>query len=370
MLKSATDIKVLIADQSSHTRLVLEAILSEENGISVAGLAADGDELLKVLKEKEPHVVLVNHDLPKNNRLFTFKRIFSEAPTPIVLMVKREQLTLKLIQETIALGVFAIVLKPDQKKFPDYRSIATELVSKIKAVSQSINRDLQDMLAYLQEDVENAKAEKQVVKPLVETAIVIGASTGGIQAIEYIVKQLSEDIQAAILVAVHLPAGFTRSLAERLQGHTKLAIREGRQGLLLRHNKLIVAPGGRNMVIQPILGNTVNYKISFSEELTHTYDRPSVDLLMQSVANSNIKQVLGIVLTGMGKDGTIGATTIHKRGGLVIAQDEASSAIFGMAKSVIDSGISHHVLPLSDIPHFINSYVASINSVGVASETL
>ena len=103
MLNSAKKIKVLIAAQSSHTRLVLEAILNEEKDIAVAGLANDGDGLLKVLKAKQPHVVLVNSDLPQNNRLFTLKRIFSEAPTPIILLVKREQLTLELIQEATAL---------------------------------------------------------------------------------------------------------------------------------------------------------------------------------------------------------------------------------------------------------------------------
>lgn len=370
MLESVENIKVLIADQSSHTRLVLEAILNEEKDISVVGLAADGDELLKTLKRAKPHVILANYELPKNSRFFTFKRIFSEAPTPIILLVKREQLTFELIQEATELGVFAIVLKPENKRYPDYRSISRELLSKVKAVKQTITCDFQLMLAQLKQELENAQAKSQVVNPLVDTVIVIGASTGGTKAIEHIVKQLSEELQATILVAVHLPAGFTKSLTKRLQGHTKLKVTEGKQGLLLRPNKLIVAPGGRNMVIEPIFGNNANYKISFSEKPAHTNDLPSIDMLMQSVANSNIKQVLGIVLTGMGKDGTMGATTIHKKGGLVIAQDEASSAIFGMAKSVIDNGLSHYVLPLSEIPHFINSYVANQNTVSVADDTL
>ncbi|MEJ8756739.1 chemotaxis protein CheB [Pontibacter sp. H259] len=370
MLKVTEEIKVLVADQSSHTRLVIEAILNGEKDISVTGLAADGDELLKLLKEQEPHVILANYDLPKNNRLFTFKRIFSEVPTPIILMVKRKQLTLELIKEATALGVYAILLKPEHKKYPDFRSIAEELVSKVRSVKQTINWDVQHMLDMLKQEVDSGEGINPDIQPIVDTIIVIGASTGGTQAIEHIVKQLSEDLNAAILVAVHLPAGFTKSLTQRLQSHTKLIVKEGRQGLLLKPNKLIVAPGGRNMVIQPIMGNTANYKIGFSEELAYTFDRPSVDLLMQSVANSSIKQVLGIILTGMGKDGTVGATTIHKRGGLIVTQDEATSAIFGMAKSVIDNGISHHVLPLSEIPHFINSYVASQNTVSVADENL
>jgi len=369
MLKETEEIKVLVADQSSHTRLVLEAILNKEQDICVTGLAADGDELLRLLKKQQPQVILANYDLPKNNRLFTFKRIFSEVPTPIVLMVKREQLTLELIQEATALGVYAIVLKPEHKKYPDFRSIAGELVSKVRTVRQTINQDVQHMLDLLKQEVEAAASISPEAQPIVDTVIVIGASTGGTQAIEHIVKQLSEDLKATILVAVHLPAGFTKSLAQRLQGHTKLIVKEGRQGLFLKPNKLIVAPGGRNMVIQPIIGSA-NYKIGFSDELADTFDRPSVDLLMQSVANSTIKQVLGIILTGMGKDGTVGATTIHKRGGLIVAQDEASSAIFGMAKSVIDNGISHHVLPLSEIPHFINSYVASLNALSVADDIL
>ncbi|MBC5773601.1 response regulator [Pontibacter sp. KCTC 32443] len=370
MLHSAKEIRVLIAAQSSHTRLVLESTLNEEKDIFVAGFAKDGDELLKTLKENEPHVVLVNCDLPQNKSFFTLKRIFSEAPTPIVLLVKREQLTLEFVQEVTALGVYAIVLKPEQKRFPDYRSIAAELAFKIRAVRQTINWDVHRRLAQLKDQVENLSAETITPKPLVDTVIVIGASTGGTKAIEFIVKQLDNDLNAAVLVAVHLPSGFTKSLAERLQNHTRLKVREGRQGAILKPNKLIVAPGGRNMEIQSIIGNTEGYKISFSDDVAENFDQPSIDLLMQSVANSNVKRVLGVILTGMGKDGTAGATTIYKRGGLVIAQDEASSDIFGMAKSVIESGVTQHVLPLSEIPHFINSYVASQNTVGVAGDTI
>ncbi len=370
MLESTSDVNVLIADQSSHTRLVLEAMLSEEKGISVAGLAADGDELLRKIKDNRPHVALVNYDLPKNNRLFTFKRIFSEAPTPIILLVNKEQLSLKLIQEVTALGVFAIILKPDGKRYPDYRSIAGELVSKVKAVKQTINWDVQQMLDSLEQEVETARTNKLEPKPEVETVIVIGASTGGTKALENIISNLSADIKATVLVAVHLPAGFTKSLAARLQSLSGCTVVEGRHGMQLKPGKVIISPGGRNMVIQPVMNHKVNYKISFSDELAYTYDRPSVDLLMQSVANSSVKKVLGIILTGMGKDGTVGASTIHKRGGMVIAQDEATSAIFGMAKSVIDSGVTHHVLPLSEIPQFINSYAEQNNTVGVTSDTI
>ena len=371
MLTAAGKINVLVADQLSHSRLVLETILEGEPDFDVVGVVADKEALMRVAREQAPDVLLLNYDLPGNKELLVLKQVFSEVPVPVILLVKREQLTLELVKEATALGVYAIILKPGNKRYPDYRSVAGELVYKIRAVQDTVNWDVQQRLTYLQNEVETlATRVAPRPQPLVDTVVVVGGSTGGTQAIGEIVKCLTAELKATVLVAVHLPAGFTGKLVQRLQKHTRLTVKEGKTGLLLKPGKLIVAPGGRNMVIQPVVGSNANYKISFAEDVVPDFDRPSIDLLMQSVANSSIKNVLGVILTGMGRDGTIGATTIHKRGGTVIAQDKASSAIFGMAKSVIDNGLSHHVLPLSEIPHFINRYVASQSTVSLSGDIL
>jgi two-component system, chemotaxis family, protein-glutamate methylesterase/glutaminase len=368
MSVSYGSIEVVIADQSSHTRLVLDAMLSGQEDICVTGFATEGNELIQVLKKRAPHVVLINSELPDNTRLFTFKRIFSEVPTPILMLVKHEQLTLELVKEATALGVYGVLIKPDKKQLPDFRLMTDELIHKVRSVRQTINWDVQQRFKQLQKTVVHLRHHSFTANPLIDTVVVIGASTGGIQALETIVRELKPNLNASILAAVHMPAGFSKSFAQRMQQLTTLTVREGRHGLMLRPRKIIVAPGGRNMMVQPIIGNDINYKVAFSDEGTIANETPSIDMLMHSVANSKIKNVLAVILTGLGKDGTEGGKAIYARGGTVIAQDQASSAIFGMAKSAINNGITHYVLPLSEIPQFINCFVEEKDTVSLSDD--
>lgn len=362
-------ITVLVADRSSYARLVLESILLVDENISIAGLAADGDELICLLKQTKAEVVLLNNSLPKNTRLFTLKRISSEIPTPVILLVKREELTLALVQEVMGIGVYAIIVKPEGKQLPDYRSVSADILTKVKAVRQFYLWDERQRMRLVQHDVDLVPEKVPVVKDTVDTIVVIGASTGGTQAIEQIVKELSPDAGVAFLIAVHLPATFTHAFARRLQVLTGLQVKEGRQGMLLKPNMVIVAPGGRNMVLQEMPGKS-GHRINFSDEPVAGFDQPSVDLLMQSVARAEVKHIVGVILTGMGKDGTKGAGLIHEKGGIVIAQDQETSAIFGMAKSAIASGTIREVLPLSEIPNFINQYVAHKSHLVSATDTV
>lgn len=352
-------IKVLVAERSSYARLVLEEILIGDEDIIMAGLAADGDELISLLKQARPEVVLFNNSLPKNNRFFTLKRISSEIPTPIVLMVKKAELTLSLVQEVMTAGVYAIVIKPEETQLPDIRSVSADILTKIKAIRQIEFWDEQQRMQFVHHDVAPVPEKIPVLKNTVDTIVVIGASTGGTQAIEQILKELVPNSGVVYLIAVHLPASFTKAFSKRLNVLTPLQVKEGKSGMVLRPNKVIVAPGGKNMVVQPVLGSENDYSINFSDEHVAGFDQPSVDLLMQSVAKTEVKQIVGVILTGMGKDGTKGAGLIQEKGGIVIAQNQETSTIFGMAKSAIASGTIKEVLPLSEIPHFLNHYVAN-----------
>ncbi|WP_460879366.1 CheB methylesterase domain-containing protein [Pontibacter rugosus] len=227
---------------------------------------------------------------------------------------------------------------------------------------------MQQRLLLLQQEVVMLPSQVPALRGKSQTAdtvIVIGASTGGTQAVESILAKLSADLNASVLVALHLPENFTKSYTNRLQSITSLQVVEGHEGLVLKPGKVIVAPGGRNMVVKPVKVKAANIRISFSDTAPTHYDQPSIDLLMQSVAESKVVRVVGVILTGMGKDGTQGASCILKRGGTMIAQDEGTSAIFGMARSAIESGYINKVLPLQEIPHFLNQYVAGQQQVSI-----
>ena len=359
--------RVLVAEKGSYARLVLQDILSAEEHLQVVGLAATGDELLLLQEQHKADVVLLDFDLPQNRQLLTLKRIFSEQPAPVLLLVMQEQLSLEMMQQALELGVYGIVLKPGKGHYINYRSVAAEVVRKVYAVRESEQWDGERRLMLLQEVMQELpdkpRPRKRGSHVAADTIIVIGASTGGTQAVESIITRLSPHLNATVLVALHLPQSFTRTYAQRLQALTSLKVQEGREGLTLRKSSVIVAPGGRNMVVRSVMGDKANLKISFSDEETATYDLPSVDLLMKTVAESAVPHMVGVILTGMGKDGTAGASCIQRAGGLMVAQDEASSTIFGMAKSAIESGYIDRVLPLAEIPHFLNRFVAGQHQV-------
>lgn len=344
--------------------MVLEDILGSQNDIRVVGAVADGEALLAKLSLVRTDVAIIDMDMPGSNCLTTLEKVFNLFTTPVLLLVDEHKLTLELVQQVIQLGVYALIVKPGVFR-PNYRSIQDEVLRKVKAVRHSEQRDMQVVMQHLLQEARLTVKEAKHRAGAVDTVFVIGASTGGTQAIEAIVKHLKPDLKAAVLIAVHLPAQFTKSFTRRLQELTPLSVMEGKAGMSLKAGKIIVAPGGRNMVMQSVMGSKANLKVGFTHEPTVAEDQPSVDLLMKSVAESAVKNVIGVILTGMGKDGTLGASLIRKRGGLIIAQDEASSAIFGMAKSAIEGGYIHKVLSLSEIPGFINNYQAPLHEVSL-----
>jgi two-component system chemotaxis response regulator CheB len=184
----------------------------------------------------------------------------------------------------------------------------------------------------------------------------MGASTGGTKAIEYIISRLKPDLNTVILVALHLPSHFTSNFTSRLKHITALKVSEGKAGAPLLAGKIIVAPGGKNMVVNRHLGLRSDLRIGFTDEPADEFDCPSVDVLMESVAELVGECTLGIILSGLGKDGSAGTRAILNKGGDTIAQDEASSAIYGMAKSAIEKGNIKKVLSLTQIPDYINRF--------------
>jgi two-component system chemotaxis response regulator CheB len=185
--------------------------------------------------------------------------------------------------------------------------------------------------------------------------VVVGASTGGTRAVEQIVQSLHPELACAVLVAVHLPAHFTASFVKRLQRLSSLPVKIGQVGMSVEAGQIIVAPGGQNMVVKSVeRGPWQVWQIDFSTEPSPGPDQPSVDMLMHSAAQAAGSDVVGIILTGLGSDGTYGARCIQERGGQVITQNEESAAVFSMPHSVIRAGYADAVLPLEHIATAVN----------------
>jgi two-component system, chemotaxis family, protein-glutamate methylesterase/glutaminase len=331
---------------------VLADILNTEIDLEVLDTAENGDDLIDKIREYRPDLVIADYHLPKNHRMFVFRRIQHDFNIPILMIIGKEQVSDDFIFEAMKIGVYDYVKIANNTRVPQFRSISQEIVTKVRAVmdikAHQVALQNRELLPGL---TSRPAADKQP-----SCLVVIGGSTGGTKALETIVRGLSQKLSAAVLVAVHLPEKFTRSFTHRIRSLTALKVVEGRPGLRLESGKIIVAPGDKNMVVSRELGGREEYRIAFSEEPADAFDQPSVDLLMKSAARAAGTKTLGVILSGMGKDGTLGTKAILSKGGETIAQDEASSAIFGMAKSAIEKGYINKVLGLSQIPDYINRF--------------
>jgi two-component system chemotaxis response regulator CheB len=336
---------------------VLADILNTEIDLEVLDTAENGEDLIQKIRVHHPDLVIADYYLPKNHRMFVFRRIQHEFNIPILMIIGKEQVSEDFIFEAMKIGVYDYVKIANNTRFPQFRSISNEIVTKVRAVMDIKAHQLG--LQHRELPVPLATRGGSAVRAAHKEPsclVVLGGSTGGTKALETIIRGLSQQLSAAVLVAVHLPEKFTRSFTLRLRSLTPLKVVEGRAGVRLESGKIIVAPGDKNMMVSRNMGLKNDWRIAFSEEPTEAFDRPSVDILMKSVARLAGAKTLGVVLTGMGQDGTQGTKAILSKGGETIAQDEASSAIFGMAKSAIEKGNITKVLGLSQIPDYINRF--------------
>ncbi len=337
---------------------MLTDIISVESGLEVIDTAADSGELLLKIKKGQPDLVIMNYKLPENTRFFTFRQIQQEFGVPILMLIDREELSEEFVVEAMRAGVFDFVKTPRKFLYPQYRAIKDEIVQKIWAINHLKIFRQPDQISEMKVPMAQPRSTT-MFRPRGKApaaVVVIGASTGGTQAIEYILKKLKPASNAVYLIAVHLPAKFTKSFARRLRSLTSLKITEGKIGMQLQPGKVIIAPGDCNMMVCPTIGTESDLHIDLSAAATDSFDLPSVDILMQSVAQVTDQPTLGIILSGMGTDGTAGSRAIWQSGGETIAQDEASSVIFGMAKSAIEKGYISKVLSLTQIPDYINRF--------------
>jgi two-component system, chemotaxis family, protein-glutamate methylesterase/glutaminase len=330
----------------------LADILQAEIDLEVVDTADNGDDLIQKISAQCPDLVIADYHLPKNQRMHVFRQIKNEFNIPILMIIGKEQVSADFIFGAMKIGVYDYVNIAGSTRFPQFRSISHEIVTKVRAVmdikAHQMNLKQQDL------PVATPARAGGIKEP--SCLVVIGGSTGGTKALETIISNLSHTLSAAVLVAVHLPVKFTRSFTLRIRRLTSLKVVEGRAGLKLERGKIIVAPGDKNMIVHQHLGLEHDWRVAFSEEPADEFNQPSVDVLMNSVARVAGSRTLGVILSGMGQDGTQGTRAIRNNGGETIAQDEASSAIYGMAKSAIEKGNINKVLGLGQIPDYINRF--------------
>jgi two-component system chemotaxis response regulator CheB len=263
----------------------------------------------------------------------------SECPTPVLLLSSLTSEGADVTLRGLELGALDFVDKSSVQGHMNLLGLADELRAKVRALAGAQRRPPGGRAAPRPHDAEPLPGQTRVV--------VIGTSTGGPAALQAIIPRLPPNLAVPILVVQHMPLGFTRSLAERLDQKSALVVREARDGEPPQPGRVLIAPAGRHLKLRRVHGEP---RLWLDQEPEDALHRPSVDVLMQTAARVYGQGVLGIVLTGMGSDGVEGLRAIRAAGGLTLAQSEDSCVIFGMPKAALEAGVVHRAVPLARVP--------------------
>ena len=334
-------VRVLVVDDSAFARVSITKALSSDPEIEVIAAAHDGIDALDKIKSLKPDVVTLDVSMPRMDGLTALKHIMSECPTPVVMLSAHTGEGTHATIEALQMGAIDFHLKVSGVGSAGLNGTATELLEKIKIAAKVPASRLRmvTIAATPRKPAEKNKKSSAVRNKVV----VIGSSTGGPKALTEIVPALPADIPAAILIVQHMPGGFTKSLSERLDMASQISVKEAEEGDELETGKALLAPGGFHMV----LGR--RGRIHLNEDPPQNGVRPAVDVTMESVAKNYGKSAVGIVLTGMGSDGTRGAKLIKGAGGTVSVEHESTCAVYGMPRSVVEANCADSILKLPAI---------------------
>lgn len=335
-------IRVIIADDSALMRKKIFEILSADSEIEVIATVRNGRELVESIHSLKPDVVTIDVMMPLLDGIQALGYIMSEIPTPCVMI---SAFTTSGAQETIKaleLGAIDFIPKPGGEISRDIESVGDLIREKVKIAAKIPSHKLHLHFA------ERVRAKEEIPRfsSFISRYFAIASSTGGTQALASIIPKLPSDFPASVLVVQHMPAGFTGSLAERLNWQSEISVVEATDNMDIIPAQVVIAKGGKHMVIAESGGKC---KIKLNDGPTRQGVKPNADILMESCAKIFRDKTVGIVLTGMGNDGTLGSKAIKENGGSVITEEKSTCVIYGMPKSVVEANLSDKSLPLDKI---------------------
>jgi two-component system chemotaxis response regulator CheB len=329
-------IRVLVVDDSVFLRYTLTRRLEAAADIVVVGQAMDGVDALEKIPLLKPHVVILDVEMPRMDGLTALQRIMAECPTPVVMLSAHTQRGARTTIQALIRGAVDFVPKPTNSV--DIKNVMDELLAKVRmAASTPVPVGLRE-----EEPTRVSRVEPRSFRTG-DPVIVIGASTGGPRALRQLLSDLPADLLAAVAVVQHMPVGFTGPLAQRLNESVALTVREAALGDHLARGLVLLAPADLHLSLKS------EGRISLDKGPRRNHLRPAVDVTMESAAEHYNSAVIGVVLTGMGADGTAGAGSIKAVGGRVIAEHESTCVVYGMPRSVVEAGLADRVVPLPGI---------------------
>ncbi len=347
-------IKVLVVDDSALIRRILTDILNKEKKISVVGTAKNGKEALEKIEILKPDIITLDIEMPIMDGMTALKHIVSRYKLPVIMISTLSQEGAELTLEALDQGAIDFLAKPTNVFRLDQRDIKEEIIEKVKAASKlkpSIKRKTKNTMIKNSPSMRTIKNNENF-----KTILAVGTSTGGPRALQSLLPDIPGNVNASIVIVQHMPAKFTKSLADRLDSISEISIKEAEDGDVLRRGCGYIAPGDYHMQIKDLNGK-LTIKLNQKPKIMGL--RPTVDILMESVASIPTHTKIGVILTGMGSDGAKGILAMKKNGAYTIAQDQATSTVYGMPRAAFETGAIDDVLALDIIAEKL------INKLGV-----
>ncbi len=344
--------RILITDDMVTYRIILSSILRTFEEVEIAGTAKNGQDALDKIATCHPDIITLDVEMPVMDGLTALKRIKAQYPEIDVIMVsganrKNADITLKALEA----GAFDFIVKPDAASAEEARKELSDALR--QHITVILEKKRMGRAAGTRATVPSKPKAAAIPghPPEKIDLVAIGVSTGGPKALSKLIPDLSAQLPP-ILIVQHMPPVFTKSLAENLNKHARLNVKEAEEREPLQHGTVYIAPGGRHMVIRKANGA---FSVGLNDNPPENSCRPSVDVLFRTIATHfPPNRILSIILTGMGSDGFKGVQALKRRGAYCLAQDEASCVVYGMPKYIVDHGLADEILPLEEIAKRIN----------------
>jgi two-component system chemotaxis response regulator CheB len=342
-------IRVLVVDDSALMRKLIPTILARDSAIEVVGTAMDGAFALKKIEELRPDVVTLDLEMPRMDGMETLRLIMKSAPVPVILFSTHSKEGAYSTFKALGLGAVDFVAKPKDAAVGHLDAIADQLIEKIKVAKRAAGHRLPS--AVLSEGPQSLKKKSGPGMPP-NRIIAIGISTGGPNALQFLLSQLPADFPSCILIVQHMPEGFTEMFAKRLDECCALDVQEARSGDLLTAGRVLLCPGNRHMIVRRMPRGDI---VVLNDNPPVNGHRPSVDVLFNSVAQEFGLVAVGVLMTGMGDDGAAGLGAIKAANGMTIAQSEESCVVSGMPRAAITRGYANRIVPLDGMASYLLS---------------
>ena len=339
-------IRVLVLDDSAFARKVLTHILNSSPFIEVVATAADGPSALKLIPEVQPDVILVDLIMPGMDGAEFIQQLMKKHPLPVVVCTCAE-MDSDLARAALEAGAMEFVQKPTVHPSPKLYEIEQELIHKVRLVAAYPKEHFLRLIQNHQAVYSFHSSGQQTYLQ----GVVIGVSTGGPQALRFLIPALGPDFPLPIAIAIHMPEGFTGWFAESLSQLTSLEVVEADNNLPMQPGRVILAKAGWHLYLQR-KGTQVVCRLDL--EPADSLHRPSVDVLFSSAAQVYGPRLVAVVMTGIGTDGLEGARAVKRHGGLILTESEESCVVFGMPRAVQEAGLSDLVLPLQKLPEALH----------------